>query len=92
MPVIGFLHSTSPEPNANLVTAFRKGLVDRGFIEGKNVAIEYRWAEGQVDRLPDLAADLVHRKVAVIVTPGSTGGTRGQSRDGNHSNRVRGRR
>jgi putative ABC transport system substrate-binding protein len=72
MPVIGFLHSTSPEPNANLVAAFRKGLVERGFIEGQNVAIEYRWAEGQVDRLPDLAVDLIRRNVAVIVTPGST--------------------
>ena len=72
MPVVGFLHSASLAPNVNLVAAFRKGLFDAGFIEGRNVTIEFRWADGQVDRLPELAADLVHRKVAVIATPGST--------------------
>ena len=71
-PVIGFLHSASAQPNANLVTAFRKGLFDLGFVEGQNVAIEFRWADGQIGRLPALAAELVGRKVAVIVTPGST--------------------
>jgi len=74
-PVIGFLHSASPQPNANLVTAFRKGLVDGGFVEGQNVAIEFRWANGQVGRLPALAKELVNRKVAVIATPGSTPAT-----------------
>jgi len=71
-PVIGFLHSASLEPNVKLVAAFRKGLFDAGFIEGQNVAIEFRWADGQLERLPELAAELVRRKVAVIATPGST--------------------
>jgi putative ABC transport system substrate-binding protein len=72
MPVVGFLHSASPESIVNLVSAFRKGLAEAGFIEGQNVAIEFRWANGQVDRLPELAADLIQRRVAVITTPGST--------------------
>jgi putative ABC transport system substrate-binding protein len=72
MPVIGFLHSGSPEANVNRVAAFRKGLTEAGYVESQNVAIEFRWAAGQDDRLPDLAADLVHRRVAVIATPGST--------------------
>jgi putative ABC transport system substrate-binding protein len=66
MPVIGFMHSASPDPFAHLVRAFRQGLTETGFIEGRNVAIEYRWAESQYDRLPALAADLVHRPVAVL--------------------------
>jgi putative ABC transport system substrate-binding protein len=72
MPVVGFLHSASAEPNASLVKAFRKGLFDAGWVEGRNVTIEFRWAEGQDARLPELAADLVRRKVSVIATPGST--------------------
>jgi putative tryptophan/tyrosine transport system substrate-binding protein len=72
MQVIGFLHSSSPEPNANRVAAFRKGLAEAGYVEGQNVAIEFRWAAGQDGRLPDLAADLVRRRVAVIATPAST--------------------
>jgi putative ABC transport system substrate-binding protein len=72
MPVIGFLHSGSPEPNLKRVAAFRKGLSEAGYVEGRNVAVEFRWAAGQDDRLPELAADLVRRRVAVIATPGST--------------------
>src|SRR5271169_659860 len=68
MPVIGFLGSTSPGPFAPFVAAFRQGLSETGYIEGQNVAIEFRWAEGSLDRLPALAADLVGRKVDAIVT------------------------
>ena len=71
MPVIGFLRPGSPEPNAHLVAAFRKGLDETGYVEGRNVAIEYRWAHNFNDRLPELAA-LVRLRVAVIATPGST--------------------
>jgi putative ABC transport system substrate-binding protein len=68
MPVIGFLHSGAPGPNADRLAGFRKGLANAGFVEGQNVAIEFRWAEGKNERLPELAADLVRRQVAVIVT------------------------
>lgn len=72
MPLLGFLSGTSPDLYAPFLAAFRDGLKDAGFAEGRNVAIEYRWAAGKFDRLPALARDLVGRKVDVIVTSGST--------------------
>jgi putative ABC transport system substrate-binding protein len=70
MPVIGLLSSRSAATDAHLIAVIRRGLDEAGFVEGRNVAFEYRWAEGQYDRLPALAADLVRRQVAVIVTIG----------------------
>jgi len=72
MPVIGYLSTGSPDPNSPNLAAFRQGLSETGYVEGQNVAIEYRWAEGHYDRLPALAADLVGRKVDVIVSVGGT--------------------
>jgi putative tryptophan/tyrosine transport system substrate-binding protein len=72
MPVIGFLDSHSPEPTADRLRAFHRGLKESGYVEGESVIIVYRWAEGQNDRLPELAAELVRRQVAVIATTGGT--------------------
>jgi putative ABC transport system substrate-binding protein len=69
-PVIGFMSGRAPDDSAHLVAAFRQGLAERGFVEGQNVAIEFRWADGDYDRLPALAADLVSRRVAVLVGVG----------------------
>src|SRR5215475_15462473 len=70
-PVVGYLGADTPEGFGIRLTAFRQGLSEMGYDEGRNVIVEYRWANGQNDRLPTLAADLVNRKVAVIAVPGS---------------------
>src|SRR5262245_42148426 len=72
MPVIGLLDQRSPDVLADRLRGFRQGLNEAGFVEGENVVIEYRWAENQFDRLSSLAAELVRRPVAVIVTSGGT--------------------
>jgi putative ABC transport system substrate-binding protein len=72
MPVIGFLNSQSPEGYTGWLRGFRQGLKDAGYVEGENLTIEYRWAHNELDRLPALASELVHRHIAVIVTSGGT--------------------
>jgi putative ABC transport system substrate-binding protein len=72
MPVIGFMHSASPGPFATYIAAFRDGLGQMGYVEGRNIVIEYRWAEGRTERLPDLAAELVRRPVAVLIAAGGS--------------------
>ena len=92
MPVVGFLDPTSPDAaTADRVRGFRQGLRDAGFIEGENVTVEYRWAEGQYDRLPELAANLVSRQVAVIATgtPVAALATKGGDEVDPHSLRSR---
>jgi ABC-type uncharacterized transport system substrate-binding protein len=95
MPVIGFLHSASSDTFRQQLDAFRQGLQDGGYIEGQNVAIEYRWAEGRFDRLPTMATDLVGQKVAVSC-PGDACTALQQapffrSRPGRRSRRAKGR-
>src|SRR6188474_1257768 len=75
MPVIGFLHSASASTFAEHIPALHKGLSEPGYVDGQNVTVEYRWAEGHNEALPALAADMVRRRVAVIVTPISTPAT-----------------
>ena len=72
IPIVGYVHSDSPQTAAGLLAAFREGLSETGYVEGQNVAIEYRWAENDLSRIPELVADLVRRRVAVIATPGSS--------------------
>jgi putative tryptophan/tyrosine transport system substrate-binding protein len=72
IPVVGYVHSDSPQSVAGLLAAFREGLRETGYLEGQNVLIEYRWAENDLSQLPELLADLVRRRVAVIATPGSS--------------------
>src|SRR6516165_8470424 len=72
MPVVGFLSSQTSSGYAPMAAAFRQGLSKQGFVEGRNVAIEYRWAENQIDRLPALAVELVRRPVAVIAAAGTS--------------------
>src|SRR5512133_1648919 len=70
MPVIGFLNSQSPDGFANRLRSFREGLKAAGYVEGENVAVEYRWGDGQNDRLPEMAAELARRRVVVIIANG----------------------
>ena len=76
MPVVGFLRADTPAAGASAVVAFRKGLSEMGFVEGRNLAIEFRWGQNDRDRMPELAADLIRRKVDVIATPESAVGAR----------------
>src|SRR5262252_304561 len=73
MPVIGYFSARLPSTDVPMLAAFRRGLNNAGYVEGKNVAIEFRWGEGRYDRMPDMAADLVRRQVAVIATTGGHG-------------------
>src|SRR3981189_3765770 len=70
IPFVGFLHSGSPNDRKHLIEAFRQGLKEGGYVDGQDVAIEYRWAEGRYDRMSELAVELVNRKVAVIAATG----------------------
>src|SRR5215472_15841275 len=70
IPVIGFMSARSPEDSAHLLAAFRRGLAEGGYVEGQNVSVEFRWARGQYDLLPAMAADLVSRRVSVLVAVG----------------------
>jgi putative ABC transport system substrate-binding protein len=93
LPVIGLLDSRSPEALTDRLRGFRQGLKDTGYVEGENVAIESRWAENQLDRLPVLAAELVRRQVAVIATSGGPGcSVRGQGGNHDDPHRLRRRR
>src|ERR1700730_11894000 len=72
MPMIGYLSGRTPGDSVQVLAEFREGLAETGFVEGQNVAIEYRWLEGRYDRIPEMVADLVHHQVAVIAIPNTT--------------------
>jgi putative tryptophan/tyrosine transport system substrate-binding protein len=91
LPVIGLVEAGSADANAGRLAAFRKALSENGYVEGRNVTVEYHWLEGQFERLPAVMADLVRRRVALIVTPGQLRGC-GQSRDNDDPHRLRRRR
>src|SRR5262249_46617527 len=74
VPVVGFVNGGAADSSADRIRAFRQGLSETGYVEGRNVTVEYHWLEGQYDRLPALMAELVRRRVAVIATPGTTVG------------------
>jgi hypothetical protein len=88
LPVVGFIRDGTADANARYVAAFRKGLNETGFVEGQNVMIEYHWLDGQYNGLPELVADLVRRRVAVIATPGAL--ACGQSCNNDDPDRLRG--
>ena len=88
VPTIGFMSGRSPDESKHLVAAFHQGLGEAGFVAGKNVAVEYRWALGQYDRLPALAADLVKRDVAVLVAVGGKFGPGSEASDLDHPDRL----
>jgi len=89
LPVIGFLSGSSADQDAGRLRGFRQGLSEMGYVEGRNVAIEYRWAEERMNRLRALAADLVGRKVAVIVSAACARSHRGKEGDFDHSDPLR---
>jgi putative tryptophan/tyrosine transport system substrate-binding protein len=89
MPVVGVLDGASSADSKWLLVSFRQGLAEAGYVEGQNVVLEYRWAEGRYDRLPELAADLVRRQVSVIAVPTSTpASARGQGHNHDDPNRL----
>jgi hypothetical protein len=89
MPVIGYVSALSPQPNLYLLEIMRRSLAEAGFVEGRTMAIEYRWAEGHYERLPILAAELASRQVALIVAKPNASGTGGQGSHREHTHRLR---
>ena len=86
--MVGFVSGGSPDPFAYLVRAFRQGLNETGYVEGQNLAIEFRWAEGRYDRLPDLVTDLIRREASVLAATDHTRRTRGQGGHDHDSHRL----